>query len=290
MKTKKIILFASILVIFCLIITGCNNNQQQESQKPIIAVTIVPEIDFVKAVCGDLYDVVALVPPGNSPENYEPTPMEMEKFSKALIYFSIGVPTEENNIMPNVSKDTKVVKLDENVKTLYGELTLGDSRDPHIWLSPFRVMTMVNNIRLELSELDPNNAKVFEENAIKYMTDLQNVQKEIEESLANIENRKIIVYHPAFGYFCDDFKLEMVALEEEGKEATAKDLTKIIDMAKAEGIKVIFYQEEIDSSQSKAFAEEIGGKTCMLSPLAQNYIENLKLMAKTIVEAYSTNE
>ncbi|MEG0894670.1 MAG: zinc ABC transporter substrate-binding protein [Oscillospiraceae bacterium] len=290
MKSKKIILIMSILVIFCFIITGCNNNQQQKSEKPIIAVTIVPEIDFVKAVCGDLYEVVALVPPGNSPENYEPTPMEMEKFSQALIYFSIGVPTEENNIMPNVSKDTKVVKLDETVKTLYGELTLGNTRDPHIWLSPNRVMTMVNNIRMQLSELDPNNAELFEKNAIKYMTELQNVQKEIEDSLANIENRKIIVYHPAFGYFCDDFKLEMVALEEEGKEATAKSLTKIIDMAKNEGIKVIFYQEEIDSSQSKAFAEEIGGKTCMLSPLSQNYIENLKLMAKTIVEAYNADE
>lgn len=39
---------------------------------PKIAVTIVPQADFVKAVCGDNFDVVTLIPPGYSPESYEP--------------------------------------------------------------------------------------------------------------------------------------------------------------------------------------------------------------------------
>ena len=43
----------------------------------------------------------------------------------------------------------------------------------------------------------------------------------------------------------------MVALEEEGKEATAQQLQTIIDLAKAENIKVIFYQEEIDRINKK---------------------------------------
>jgi zinc transport system substrate-binding protein len=77
----------------------------------------------------------------------------------------------------------------------------------------------------------------------------------------------------------------MYALEEDGKEATAQHLQEMIDLAKAENIKVIFYQDEIDSSQSEAFAEEIGGKTVQLAPLAANYIENLKSMADTMAEA-----
>ena len=56
-------------------------------------------------------------------------------------------------------------------------------------------------------------------------------------------------------------------------------------LAKEENIKVIFYQEEIDSSQSEAFAEEIGGKTIQLAPLAADYINNLKNMAQTMAEA-----
>ena len=79
----------------------------------------------------------------------------------------------------------------------------------------------------------------------------------------------------------------MFALEEEGKEATAAHMQEMIDLAKDEGIKVIFYQAEIDSRQSAAFAEELGGVTAKLEPLSGNYIENLKIMANTLAEAMS---
>jgi zinc transport system substrate-binding protein len=41
----------------------------------------------------------------------------------------------------------------------------------------------------------------------------------------------------------------------------------MIDLAREENIRAIFYQEEIDSSQSEAFAEELGGQTVQLAPL-----------------------
>jgi len=97
-----------------------------------------------------------------------------------------------------------------------------------------------------------------------------------------IQIKKFMVYHPAFGYIADDYGLTMYALEEEGKESTVKHLQEMVDLAKREKIKVIFYQEEIDSRQSEAFAEEIGGTTVKLAPLAANYIENLESMAEAI--------
>ena len=77
----------------------------------------------------------------------------------------------------------------------------------------------------------------------------------------------------------------MVALEEEGKEATAQRLEEVVDFAKANGIKVIFYQEEMSLRQAAAFAEEIDGEAVMLSPLAENYIESLTAMADALAEA-----
>ena len=99
-----------------------------------------------------------------------------------------------------------------------------------------------------------------------------------------IKNRKFIVFHPAFGYIAEDYSLTMYSLEHEGKEATPRHLQKMIDIAKAENIKAVFYQEEQDSSQSEAFAEEIGGKTIQLSPLSADYIENLRNMAELMAE------
>ncbi|MCB8817070.1 TroA family protein [Desulfosporosinus shakirovi] len=54
------------------------------------------------------------------------------------------------------------------------------------------------------------------------------------------------------------------------------------DLAKAENIKVIFSQAEIDSKQPQAFVEEIGGRKEMLDPLSADYITNLQTMIKAI--------
>jgi zinc transport system substrate-binding protein len=259
--------------------------EDEKGAKLIVAVSIVPEKTFVEAVCGDLAQIVTLIPPGSSPENYEPTPMEMEKFSDATIYFSIGVPTEEANILPNVG-DMKVVSLQEEISEIYDDRTFeSGERDPHIWLSPKRVKVMVAAIAREMGEMDEDNKEVYEKNAEAYMTQIDELDRKIKGALEGAQSKKFIVYHPAFGYLADDYGLEMYSLEEDGKEATPKHLQKMINLAKKENIKVIFYQEEIDSSQSEAFAEEIGGKTIQLSPLANDYINNLIKMANIMAEA-----
>ena len=281
---KTIHTLLGLTLTLCLLMTaGASGAASDNSaKKPIVAVTIVPEKTFVEAVCGDLAEVIAMVPPGSSPENYEPTAEKMEKFSDASLYFSIGVPTEEANILPNVG-DIKVVSLQDVVAAVYPERTFeSGERDPHIWLSPKRVKVMIETIANEMIALDPENEAIYNENAEAYIRQLDELEEQISIALEGVRSKKIIVYHPAFGYLADDYGLEMYALEDEGKEATAKHLQEMIDLANAENIKVIFYQDEIDSSQSEAFAEEIGGKTIQLSPLAANYIENLQNMADTM--------
>lgn len=287
MKNKKILhILSGFLFILSLgVLCGCSKFEKEEvdNSKPTIAVTIVPEKTLVEAVCKDLVHVVTLVPPGNSPESYEPSPSTMEQFHKSSLYFSIGVATEEVNILPN-AEGIKVIPLQEEVAAVYADRTFDSGeRDPHIWLSPKRAKVMVEVIQREMCSLDPANKDTYEKNAKAYIEQLEQLDEELNVTFQGIENKKFVVYHPAFGYLAEDYGLEMFALEEEGKEATAGRLQKMIDLAKAENIKVIFYQEEIDSRQSEAYAEEIGGKTIQLSPLAADYIENLKRMAETMV-------
>jgi zinc transport system substrate-binding protein len=284
-KMSKVL--SVILATSLLFVTGCSNKDQatnSDSEKPIVAVTIIPEQTFVEAVCGDKVQVVTLVPPGSSPETYEPTPAQMEDLSKASIFFSIGVPIEEASINQNIG-DVKTVALAKEVSDAYPDRTFENGeRDPHIWLSPKRAKVMVEAIAREMGTLDEANRDTYEKNAKDYIAKLDEVDKEITKALEGVQNRKFVVFHPAFGYLADDYGLEMFALEEEGKEATPKHLEDMIDLAKEQDIKAIFYQEEIDSSQSEAYAEEIGGKTIQLEPLSADYIENLKSMAETMAE------
>lgn len=281
---KFLSILCAVLALFLL--TGCGAPAPKAADgKPVVAVSIVPEETFVKAICGDAVDVVVMVPPGASPENYEPTPLQMEEFSDADIYFAIGVPAEEQSILPVVSDSTKVVDLAAEAAKVYPELTLGEHRDPHVWLSIKRVKVMVEIIADEMGDLLPEHAETFAKNAEAYLAELEEADADISSAMADAGTKGIVVYHPAFGYFCDDYNIEMYALEDEGKEATPKHLTEVIDLAKADGIQVIFYQAEVDQSQALAFAEEIDGAAVMLEPLSADYIENMHKMARAIQEA-----
>ena len=175
----------------------------------------------------------------------------MEKFSKALVYFSIGVPTEEANILPSTG-DIKVVSLQDEVAAVYPDRTFeSGERDPHIWLSPKRAKVMVEVIAREMGELDAVNREVYNENAAAYIEQLDALDTQISSALLGVQDKKFIVYHPAFGYLADDYGLEMYALEKEGKEATPQHLQEMIDLAKEENIKVIFYQEELTAGSHK---------------------------------------
>ncbi|KEI05572.1 zinc ABC transporter substrate-binding protein [Clostridium botulinum] len=283
-------LFITTTFIAILILTGCtknsvSNKNNTTNDKLTVAVSIVPEETFVKSIAGDLVNVVTMIPPGQSPETFEPTPDLLEKFSKSKLYFTMNVPAEVNSILPKTkdfNPDVKIVDLSNEVRKTYKDREFAPgSRDPHIWLSPKRVKIMINVIKDNLCSLDPNNKNIYEKNAESYIRKLDEADKNIKDSLKTLKTKSIIVYHPAFGYFTDDYGLEMIALEEEGKESTPQDMQKIIDFAKSKGIKTIFYQAETDNKQSTTFAKELGGKAEKLAPLDPNYIENLKKMSDT---------
>ncbi|WP_373897356.1 metal ABC transporter solute-binding protein, Zn/Mn family [Haloimpatiens sp. FM7315] len=293
---KKIRKLKLSFIILCLVflMSGCTKNtsynkDNTSKDKLTVAVSIVPEETFVKKVAGDLVNVVTLVPKGKSPENSQPTPEILEAFSSAKSYFTIGVPTEASSILPKVksmNENVKIIDLFSTVQNTYKPRKFGEnSMDPHIWLSPKRAKIMVEAIKDDLSSLDPKNKKIYENNASNYIKSLDDLDIYVKNTLKNMKNRNFIVYHPAFGYFAEDYNLNMVALEKEGKEASPKDMEKVIDFAKKEDLKVVFYQDEVDSKQSTAFAESIKGKSKELSPLASNYIENIKSMAKAIAES-----
>ena len=281
--------FISCFLVFfgtIILLSACTGKQKTTNNNslPKIAVSIVPEATFVQAVAKDKVNIITMIPPGSNPENYEPTPKEIQSFWESDLFFSIGFPTEKDNLLPNLGDKTTVIYLDKEVNAVYPDLKQGKLRDPHIWLSPKRVIVMIDSIVENLSKIDPENKSFYEDNGKSYKKELTELDKQLKNTLLPVYNKKFIVFHPAFGYLADDYGLKMYALEKEGKESTPEHLRQMIDLAKENKIKVIFYQAEMDSSQAKAFAEELNGKAIQLEPLSPNYLENLKLMILTIAE------
>ena len=255
------------------------------NSKPTVAVTVAPQAAFVREVAGDLVNIVTMMPPGANHETFSPPPQDMEKLSVATLYLAMGLPPERAGLLPKLAemnRDMRIVDVQMEVaKTYPPRYFAPNDQDPHIWLSPKRAIAMVSLTAQELSRIDPSNSATYAANAERYIARIQAADQEIQASFKTVWNRMFIVYHPAFGYFAEDYNLTMVALEEEGKEADPRRFREVIDMAKEKGIKVIFYQEDIDGRQSRTFAEELGGQAEKVSPMATDYVENLLRMART---------
>jgi zinc transport system substrate-binding protein len=91
-----------------------------------------------------------------------------------------------------------------------------------------------------------------------------------------------MVFHPAWSYFAEDYGLEQIAIEHQGKEPGARTLQKTIEEGKRLGIKVIFVQKQFSLSIAENIAKMIGATVRELDPLAEDYLGNMRRTATAI--------
>ncbi len=300
MKIKNLlVIFAVILALF---LTGCKtDSHEQDNQKINVIVSILPQKAFVEAVGKDKVNVKELIPPGGSPESYEPNPGDLALVEKADIYFRIGyIPFEKSHAekFAGLNPNMEIIDTSANVKLRYFEEEENPSEegsiedehhhegiDPHIWLSPTQVKKQIDVIAQSLSQKDPQNAGFYKENAENYKSQLDELHAEIQTEFMSLKTDKLMVFHPAWGYFADEFGLEQIAIEESGKEPTAEQLQQLIEKAKEEQIKVIFVQSQFNKEIAESIAEQVGAVIVTIDPLSEDYINNLRNVATTIAES-----
>ena len=270
-----------------MLCTGCgqaisqstSSKQLAGTEKIQIAVSILPQINFVEKIGQDKVQVFAMIPPGASPATYEPTPGQLRDLSQAKMYVRIGhIPFEKawmNKIM-DASKGMKLVDSSQGIEII--------GNDPHIWLSPKLVKIQAENIYNGLVAIDPKNKDYYAENKNKFIQEIDNLNKEIATTLTGINSSKFMIFHPSWGYFAKDYGLEQIPIEIEGKEPSADDIFKLIETAKANGIKVIFAAPQFSTKSAEVIAKEIGGKVIFVDPLARDYTTNMQIVSKTFAQ------
>jgi zinc transport system substrate-binding protein len=161
----------------------------------------------------------------------------------------------------------------------------GGSPDPHIWLSPRLVKTQARTIYNALTDMDPAGEEIYREGYESLIRDLDELDAELTASLTPYEGSILFVFHPAFGYFADDYGLTQVAVEMGGKEPSPPVLEEIIEHARKEGVRIIFVQPEFSRASARAIAEAIDGSVVTLNPLNPDYIANLRAISDEVEKA-----
>ena len=300
MKHKNVLLTLISLGAIMITNMACSSAQPSGAEKLAVAVSILPQQYFVEQIGGELVEVNVMVGPGEEPHTFEPQPSQMENLSKSQLYFTIGVEFEDawlnkfEEINPSIqfidcSSGIEKISTSESIPLVNGE-TQGEehehgSLDPHIWLSPANVKIIAQTIANALSVADPQNSTIYEKNLELFLQDINDLDEEIRISLATLATRQFIVFHPAWGYFAHDYDLEQIAIEIGGNEPSASELANLIDYAQANDIHVIFASPEFSTKSAETIAEEIDGQVILISPLAENWLENMKTIAQALEDS-----
>ena len=277
------------LFIYIALSVSCVGNKNKSNEK-VIYVSIAPIKPIVEAIVGDDFKVEVLVPAGASPESFEPTPKQFIAMNKAQIVLGTGLLDFEQQLLKRIHNQSKIVDLSHGIVTISGSCShthhgkhCHHGVDPHIWCSPKSLSIMARNAHNAIVAVMPDSLHYTTAyNALNERITV--LDKEVAELANNASLPYFIIYHPALTYLARDYGLEQVAIENDGKEASAKRIAQIISKARTDGIKSVFYQSEFPESSVKIVCEDIGANAVEINPLAEDIFTNIRKIARLITE------
>jgi zinc transport system substrate-binding protein len=272
------------------------------SAKPIIVVSVLPQSYFAQRITGDRAKIITLVGPGRDPHSYEPTPRQMADLSVASIWFTVGVDFE-HALEPKIASlypGLRIVDTAERVERRMLESHHHEAEEqheeageqheeggpaPHVWLGRKSVKIQAAAMRAALVALDPAGGAFYRKNYDDFAADVDSTFGALARELESLKGKPVFVYHPAFGYFLDEFGIVQEAVETGGKEPTQKGLAELAAQAKAEGAKVIFVQAQFPTAAARTLAKSIGGVVVPLDALAPDWLANIARMGEALKKA-----
>lgn len=296
-----------LLLIFALMLPLGATTQPLE-----VFVSIPPQAQLVERIGGKHVAVESLVKPGFDPHTFEPTPGQIARLARAALYVGIGLPFEPAWIerIRSANPAMRFVDLSAGISRRRLETHAGHSDsedaeappgtheanapeaqtphhadtelDPHVWTSPMLVKRMSQKIAEELIALAPGYEAEFTANFRRLDSDLDALDQAIRHTLADLPQRRFMVFHPAWGYFADAYGLEQIPIEKEGKEPGPRRLAALIDQARRDQIRVIFVQPELSHKAAEQVANAIGGRVEVIDSLAPDYFANMRRVAQAI--------
>jgi ABC-type Zn uptake system ZnuABC Zn-binding protein ZnuA len=273
-----------------LILTSCT--QRIQGNGPVkVAASIPPLADMARQIGGERVTVELLVPPGSSVHTYEPTPRQVEFVSGAqlLILNGIGLEFWAPKVVDAANNaGLRVVNTAEGIPVLQDDH--GEGGNPHVWLDPVYAMRQAEQVRDALIAVDPEHEVTYRDNAGRYISQLEALDRDIRTEVGTWQHRQFIAMHSAWAYFAQRYGLEQMAAIEEfpGKEPSAEYLAQLVDLIRLHQVPAVFAEPQLPPKVAEAVAGEAKAQVVVLDPLGgtsgtETYVElmrrNLKEMA-----------
>ncbi|MBI5412262.1 zinc ABC transporter substrate-binding protein [Candidatus Peregrinibacteria bacterium] len=245
-----------------------------EIGKPKLRVitSFYPLYYFAGQIGGDKAVIINIAPAGAEPHDYEPTAQDMAQIEDSQLVILNGLNLEPwgKSISQNTrSKNATIIMVGETLAIQPILKEDKNSIDPHVWLSPVLAMQMVDKIADGFVKVDPKNASFYTANASALKLKLDQLDAEYKQGLGQCAQRDIVTSHAAFGYLAKTYHFNQIAISglSPDAEPLPRQFARIVDAAKKNKVRFIFFESLVSPKLSEALANEIGAKTLVLNPI-----------------------
>ncbi len=295
MKEKLLLLTLTLVfIIFCP-----QTSLAKDKIKAVTTFTIIA--DIARNVAGDAAIVQSITKPGAEIHEYQPTPKDIVRTQDADIIFWNGLNLErwfkrfltDIKGVPNVVVSRGVTPI-----SIY-EGKYSNKPNPHAWMSIQNALIYVENIRKAFVEIDPDNAKIYSDNADAYSKKLKNIYTQIKYEFSKIpdEHKYLVTSEGAFSYLAHDLGLKELYLwpVNADRQGTPQQVRKVINIMRDNKIPVIFSESTVSDRPAKQVAAETGahyGGVLYVDSLSKpngkvpTYIDLLKVTTNTIIKGF----
>jgi zinc transport system substrate-binding protein len=168
---------------------------------------------------------------------------------------------------------------------------LAGGKDPHVWLDPTIMTSMAKAIASAMSAVLPEAQETFNSNLAALVGELEALDVEIRQSLAQCEIKTMVTSHAAFFYFTERYGFKQVPILgiSPEDEPNAQRIASIAKVAKEAKVRTVYFEEVLSPDLAETVAREVGAETSLLSALEfrpenGDYLDQMRVNLANLVK------
>ena len=275
-KMNKLLKY-TFMLLCCFLLMGCLPLDKETDKKSIVCTTYA-QYNWLQEIIGEnnsTFELTLLIKDGADLHSYQPTIQDLAKVSSADLFVYVGGESEQwvsdalkeaknknmlvVDMMDVLKERIKEEEHVEGMKEDHDENEDESEYDEHVWLSLINAHEVVRYLSNEVQKLDDVHKKTYEENTIRYLNDIDDLNHQYEQVVENATTKTLLFADRfPFRYLTDDYELTYYAAftgcsaETDASFETITFLAGKLDELK---LPVVFTIENSDQKIAKAVIE-----------------------------------
>ena len=271
-KQKILIISVTLIIIIAIGAVTFTATSPKPMDKINLTATFYPLAYLSQQIGGEYVTVTQLVSDNTEIHTWEPSASHIVATEDADIIIYNGAGADqwmEDDILPSLStaKERIVVDSTEGLSLIanqdHDEHEEHGAYDPHTWLSPYMAKLQAEKIYNAILQADPSHQDYYTQRRQALESELNELDNEYIESIANKTQTTIFVSHEAFGYLATRYGFEqygVIGLSADEQPSTAT-IANLVEQMVEHKTYVVYVEPIYSSEYAQTIKTEVEAKT-----------------------------